>query len=153
MKEIFWNSSIRNAFLGKFVLFIKRGIYASNCKFSNKNDLLYAWRDFHKTFCVTSSYPKWMFSLQISSIFNFYWTHESWNSGVLGVKDKYKIFWDFLTFNQGEGALGYYHHLITFIILRIIWFFIGTFDMLAIHFLQGMFFQESAKMTPDKLPW
>ena len=66
--------------------FIERGIFASNCKFSNKNDLLCAWRDFNKTFCGISTYHKWMFKLQISSIFNFDQAHQSWISGLLGVK-------------------------------------------------------------------
>ena len=38
-----------------------------------------------------------MFKLQISSIFNFDWAHQSWISGVLGVKDSNAdlgvIFW------------------------------------------------------------
>ena len=37
---------------------------------------------------TTSTYHKWMFKLQISSIFNFDRAHQSWISGVLGVKDK-----------------------------------------------------------------
>ena len=35
----------------KIFFTLYRGIFASNCKFSNKNDLLCAWRDFNKTFC------------------------------------------------------------------------------------------------------
>ena len=59
---------------------------AQSYKFSNKNDLFCAWRDFNKTFCGISTYHKWMFKLQISSIFNFDRAHQSWISGLLGVK-------------------------------------------------------------------
>ena len=60
---------------------------AQNCKFSNTNDFLCtrAWRDFNKTFCDTSTDHKWMFKLQISSIFNFDLAHQSWIRRVLGV--------------------------------------------------------------------
>ena len=74
-------------FLENHFYFIERGIFASNFKFSNKNDLLCAWRDFNKTFCGISTYHHWMFKLQISSIFNFDWAHKSWISGVLGVNE------------------------------------------------------------------
>ena len=46
-----------------------------------------AWRDFNKTFCSISAYHKWMFKLQSSSIFNFDQAHQSWISGILGVKN------------------------------------------------------------------
>ena len=59
---------------------------AQSYKFSNKNDLFCAWRDFNKTFCGISTYHKWMFKLQISSIFNFDRAHQRWISGLLGVK-------------------------------------------------------------------
>ena len=36
--------------------------------------------------CVSCFLNKWMFKLQISSILNFDWEHQSWISGVLGVK-------------------------------------------------------------------
>ena len=72
---------------------------AQSYKVSNKNDLFCTWRDFNKTFCGISTYHKWMFKLQISTIFNFDRTHQSWISGVLGVKEKmfriviWHIFW------------------------------------------------------------
>ena len=59
---------------------------AQSYKFSNKNGLFCAWRDFNKTFCAISAYHKWIFKLQISSIFNFDRAHQSWISGLLGVK-------------------------------------------------------------------
>ena len=37
---------------------ILKFVHASNCKFSNKNDLLCGWRDFNKTFCGISTYHK-----------------------------------------------------------------------------------------------
>ena len=59
---------------------------AQNYKFSNENDFFCAWWDFNKTFCGISTYHKWMFKLQISSIFHLDWAHQSWISGLLGVK-------------------------------------------------------------------
>ena len=37
---------------------IKRRIFALNYRFSNKNDLVCAWREFHSTSCVLSTYYK-----------------------------------------------------------------------------------------------
>jgi len=45
-------------FRENLLYFIEREIFASNCKFSNKNDLLCPWRDFNKTFCCVSTYHK-----------------------------------------------------------------------------------------------
>ena len=45
-------------FLENLFYFIEKGIFGSNYKFSNKNDLLCAWRDFNKTFCEISKYHK-----------------------------------------------------------------------------------------------
>ena len=70
--------------------FIERRFLSQNCKFSNKNDLLCAWMDFNNFFCdvckTVSTYNKWDFKLQISSI-NFEYVNEVWISGVLGVTD------------------------------------------------------------------
>ena len=66
---------------------------AQSYKFSNKNDLFCAWRDFNKIFCGISTYHKWMLKLQISSIFNFDWAHQSWISAVLGVKLNSNLLW------------------------------------------------------------
>ena len=60
---------------------------AQSYKVINKNDLFWAWKDFNKTFCGISTYHKWMFKQQISSIFNFRYVKEVWISGVLGVKN------------------------------------------------------------------
>ena len=43
--------------------------FALNSKFSNKNDLLCAWRDFNKDFCDTYRYHK--LKPQISPLFHF----------------------------------------------------------------------------------
>ena len=43
---------MRKAFFGKSFYFIERGIFATNCKFSNKNDLLCARKDFIKSFAL-----------------------------------------------------------------------------------------------------
>ena len=64
---------------------------AQSYKFSNKNGLFCAWRDFNKTFCGIPTYHKWMFKLQISSIFNFDWAHQSWISGILSVNTNISI--------------------------------------------------------------
>ena len=45
-KKKFVNYSMRKPFLENLFCYI----FASNYKFSNENDLLYAWRDFNKTF-------------------------------------------------------------------------------------------------------
>ena len=63
-------------FLENLFYFIERGIFASNCKFSNKNDLLCAWRDFNKTFCDVCKYYKRNFKPQISPIFHFVYVTE-----------------------------------------------------------------------------
>ena len=77
---------------------------AQSYKFSNKNGLFCAWWDFNKTFCGISTYHKWMFKLQISSIFNFDRAHQSWISGLLGVKIFF--FLEYAFFNiQGAPAL------------------------------------------------
>ena len=67
--------------------FIERSMFASNCKVSNKNDLLCARRDFNKTFSGRSKYNhKWTFKLQISSIFHFDRVSDGWMAQVLEVK-------------------------------------------------------------------
>ena len=42
-------------FLENHLYFIQRWIFTQYCKFSNKNDLFCAWREFHSTSCVLSS--------------------------------------------------------------------------------------------------
>ena len=91
LEKIFWNSSMPKAFFGKSFLLPRNVDFYTNCKFSNKNYLLCAWRDFYKTFCGISTYHKWMFKLQISSIFKFDRAHQSWISGLLGVKHFFKV--------------------------------------------------------------
>ena len=78
---------------------------AQSYKFSNKNGLFCAWRDFNKTFCAISTYHKWMFKLQISSMFNFDRAHQSWISGVLGVK-------------HWHGKTNYFQTWVSFLILQ-----------------------------------
>ena len=57
-KNYFESPPCAKPFLEIFSYFIERGIFASNCKFNNKNDLLCAWRDFNKTFCDISTCHK-----------------------------------------------------------------------------------------------
>ena len=54
----FWIPPFAKPFWENIFYFIERGIFASNCKFSNKNDLLCIWRDFNKTFCGIFTYRK-----------------------------------------------------------------------------------------------
>ena len=46
LEILFWNPSIRKPFFDHLIYFIKGRICASDYKFSNKNDILCAWRDF-----------------------------------------------------------------------------------------------------------
>ena len=55
-------------------------------KFSNKNDLLCAWRNFKKNLVGICKYDKWNFKPYKSSIFHFEYVNEVWISDVLGVK-------------------------------------------------------------------
>jgi hypothetical protein len=59
--------------------FIERRIIAQNYKFSNKNDLPYAWREL-------CTYDIRNFKPNISPIFNFEHVNKVGNSSVLGVK-------------------------------------------------------------------
>ena len=63
-------------FLENLFYFIERGIFASNCKFSNKNDLVCAWRDFKKDPCGVYVYDKGNFKPKNSSIFHFEYVNE-----------------------------------------------------------------------------
>ena len=98
---------------------------AQSYKFSNKNDLFCAWRDFSKTFCGISTYHKWIFKLQISSIFNFEYVNEVWINGVLDVKVKFVgLFKLTLTewilefvWNYVDKILASFHHLLCVYIL------------------------------------
>ena len=65
---------------------IKRRIFALNYRFSNKNDLVCAWREFHSTSCVLSTYYKGPARAEKSFIFNFEQISKAWISWVLGVK-------------------------------------------------------------------
>ena len=84
---------------------------AQSYKFSNKNDLFCTWRDFNKTFCGISPYHKWMFKLQISSIFHFDWGSDSWMAHVIGVKQRQ--FQDsFALFSISVGSFSAYPRLL-----------------------------------------
>ena len=58
LKKFFDIPPCTKPFLENLFYFIERGIFESNCKFSNKNDILCAWRDFNKTFCGISTCHK-----------------------------------------------------------------------------------------------
>ena len=72
-------------FLDSLIYFNKGRIFAWNYKCRNKNGLLCAWRDFQKNLCDVSTYDKWNFKPQISSIFHFERVSDGWMAHVLGV--------------------------------------------------------------------
>ena len=72
----------------KWIYLIERSL-DQKYKFSNKNDMVCcAWRNFQKYSCGISTYDKWNFKPQISSIFHFDWVSDSRvaQAHVLGVK-------------------------------------------------------------------
>ena len=77
---------MRKPFSIKWIYLIERRSFDQKYKFSNKNDMVCAWRDFNSTSCVLSRYPKRPVRVEKSSIFNFEYVNEVWISGVLGVK-------------------------------------------------------------------
>ena len=50
---------MRKPFLNNLIYLIERENFDQNWKFSNKNDLLYIWRDFNKKNCDVRKYDKW----------------------------------------------------------------------------------------------
>ena len=66
-------------FLENLFYFIERGIFASNCKFSNKNDLLCTWRDFNEIFCDVFKYHKQNFKAKKSTHIPFWVCKQSMN--------------------------------------------------------------------------
>ena len=60
-------------------------IFTQKGKFSNKNYLFWAWREFHSTSCLLYTYPKGPARTEKSSIFNFEHVKEVWISVLLGV--------------------------------------------------------------------
>ena len=72
---------MRKTFSTKWIYLIERRSFDQKYKFSDKNDIVCAWRDFNSTFCVLSRYPKRPVRIEKSSIFNFEYVKE-----VLDVK-------------------------------------------------------------------
>jgi hypothetical protein len=70
-KKYFWNSCTRKPFSSNSFYCIERRPFLQNHKFSNKNYLLCAWRDFKKEILWYMYFSKWNFKLKISSIFHF----------------------------------------------------------------------------------
>jgi hypothetical protein len=64
-------------FLNNLIYFIERRIFAQNYKFTNKNYLLCAWRDFKKLYVA-----KWNFKPQISPLIPFWPSKQRFNKGL-----------------------------------------------------------------------
>ena len=62
---------MRKPFPIKWIYLIERRSFDQKYKFSNKNDMVCAWKNFQKGSCGISTYDKWNFKQQISSIFHF----------------------------------------------------------------------------------
>ena len=75
--EFFWNFSMNVEKLKKYILPHRKEDFAQNCKISNKNYLLFAWRDFKNLF-VVCRYDKWTFRQKCHpySIFSRWLTYE-----------------------------------------------------------------------------
>ena len=55
----------------KWIYLIESRNFDQKYKFSNRNDMVSAWRNFQKKSCGISTYDNWNFKPQISSIFHF----------------------------------------------------------------------------------
>ena len=87
LKKIFWNSSMRKAFFGKSFLFHRKEDFCIKLQIQIKITLFAHGGVSIKLFMVyISTYHKWMFKLQISSIFHFDRASDNWMAHVLGVK-------------------------------------------------------------------
>ena len=66
------------------VMYMRKWMFEQNCKFSNKNNLLCARRDFNnnKKIFLVDRYEKWNFGIKISPILHFYWVIDGWISGL-----------------------------------------------------------------------
>ena len=87
-----WNSTMRLPFSIKWIYLIERRNFDQKCKFSNKNDMVRAWRNFQKHSCGICTYDNWNFKPQISPMFHFDRASDGWMAHVLGVNivKKYK---------------------------------------------------------------
>ena len=86
-EKCFWNSSMCKPFSIKWIYLKKRRNFDQKYKFCNKNDMVCARRNFQKNSCNISSYDKWNFKPQISSIFHFDRVGDGQMAHVLGVKE------------------------------------------------------------------
>ena len=83
---------------------------AQNYKVSNENYRFCTGRDFNKTSCGISTYHKWMFKLEISSIFHFDWASDGRMAS--------RLFLTFLNFFCPLDLFGLFGHVLK---LRNIW--------------------------------
>jgi hypothetical protein len=83
-KKYFLNFSMRKPFSSNSFYFIGMRSFVQNDKFSNKNDLPCAWRDFKKIL----TYGKWNFKPKISPIFHFDCVNHGQISHILCFKKK-----------------------------------------------------------------
>ena len=86
-KTSFWNSSMRKPFSIKWIHLIERRCFDQKYKFSIKNDIVCAWRNFQKSSCGIFTYDKWNSKPQISAIFHFDRVSDGRMAHLLGFKE------------------------------------------------------------------
>ena len=86
LEKIFWNSSMCKPFSIKWIYLIERRSFDQKNKFSKKMTWCAHGVNFQKSSCGISTYDKWNFKPQISSIFHFDWVSDGQMAHVLGVK-------------------------------------------------------------------
>ena len=82
---------MRLPFSIKLIYLIEWRNFDQKYKFSNKNDMVSAWRNFQKNSCGISTYDNWNFNSQISSIFHFDRASDGRMAHVLGVKANFPL--------------------------------------------------------------
>ena len=78
---------MRKPFSIRWIYLIEWRSFDQKYKFSIKNDMVWAWRNFQKKSFGISTYVKWNFKPQISSIFRFDKVSDGQMVHVLGVKN------------------------------------------------------------------
>ena len=76
---------MRKPFSIKWIYLIERRSFDQKYKFSNKNEMVCAWKNFQKKIFGISTYSKWNFKPQISSIFHFDRVSDGGMAHILGV--------------------------------------------------------------------
>ena len=68
LEKIFLKFLKAEAIFFELILLHRKEAFATNYKFSYKNDVISAWRDFKKNLCVVCRYDKWNFNPKILPI-------------------------------------------------------------------------------------